>query len=108
MTMQESDRPRVEFHRRRGLFICANNETEQESCIHWKQEQVHLVRSPGIEPDEIACKIKGSSVTLSQGLSQKAESFQELAEVLAVWPDLPPALRAAVLAIVRTHTATQS
>lgn len=62
--------------------------------------------------DGARCRVRTCRDSLEhQGLTQDdtpigtpgADSFAELALVVAVWPHLPEALRAAVMAIVRTH-----
>jgi hypothetical protein len=61
-----------------------------------------MVRDAGFEP---ACKSRihqGSRATDSQIHSQSFRDNPELAEILGAWPDLPEALKAAVLGIVRS------
>ncbi|MEY4483987.1 MAG: hypothetical protein RL693_1439 [Verrucomicrobiota bacterium] len=70
---------------------------------------MRMVRGAGFEPDVVPCKIKPPSVGVSQILSQVASSEPskealEICEVLAAWEELPRSLKAAVLAIIRTHT----
>ncbi len=62
-----------------------------------------MVRDAGFEPDGKPCKIKGSSRGDTRIDTRAARDLSEFCEIIAVWPQLPPPLRAAVLAIIRTH-----
>jgi len=61
-----------------------------------------MVRDAGFEPACKCCIHQGSGATDSQIDSQSFRGHPELAEILGAWPDLPEALKAAVLGIVRS------
>ena len=61
-----------------------------------------MVRDAGFEPAGNPCCDKGSSGEWAQIEAQRPALDAEGQEVSAAWPDLPHALRAAVLAIVRS------
>jgi hypothetical protein len=56
----------------------------------------------GFEPACKCCIHKGSGATDSQIDSQSFRDHPEVAEIAAAWDDLPDALKAAVLGIVRS------
>jgi hypothetical protein len=60
------------------------------------------VRDAGFEPAAKRIHYEGASAQSSQIASQK----RGLAEIVAIWADLPGALQAGVLAIVRSHRET--
>ena len=61
-----------------------------------------MVRDAGFEPACKCCIYQGSRAADSQIHSQSFREHPELAEILGAWPDLPEALKAAVLGIVRS------
>ena len=61
-----------------------------------------MVRDAGFEPACKCCIHQGSGATDSQIHSQSFREHTELAEILGAWPNLPEALKAAVLGIVRS------
>ena len=65
-----------------------------------------LVRDAGFEPASTPCNCKASAGGYTQIDAHAFPSCPELGEILAVWPSLPPALKAAVLAVVRSHQGT--
>jgi hypothetical protein len=62
------------------------------------------MRDTGFEPAVNSPFLEESANRLSQIPSLKDLRGLELCEVIAAWPDLPEALRAGVLAIVRTQS----
>ena len=61
-----------------------------------------MVRDAGFEPACKCCIHQGSRAADSQIHSQSFRDEPELREIAAAWPDLPEALKAAVLGIVRS------
>jgi hypothetical protein len=62
-----------------------------------------MVRDVGFEPVLRSAGHEALNVAHSQIDSQKIRHGFEICEVIRVWPALPNGLRAAVLAIIRTH-----
>ena len=60
-----------------------------------------MVRDTGFEPACKCCVYQGSGATDSQIHSQSFRDHPEMTEIAAAWADLPDALKAAVLGIVR-------
>jgi|HubBroStandDraft_2_1064218.scaffolds.fasta_scaffold431062_1 hypothetical protein len=57
-----------------------------------------MVHPSGVEPDTNASKDKGNSTSGHKN----GHADSDLARILAVWPKLPAALKAAILAIVNS------
>ena len=70
--------------------------------------QSKMVRDTGFEPVGVACKFKASSATDSPDYSLPQGSAPELVELCDAWTDLPLPLKAAVLAIIRSHKGSNS
>ncbi len=62
-----------------------------------------MVRAAGFEPDRKPSKIKASSLIDSPLNSPDFGIDPDLTEVARTWPNLPAALRLAVLAIIRSY-----
>ena len=62
-----------------------------------------MVRDTGFEPVGHPSKIKASSVADSPYYSPSEREWAEWVEITQAWPLLPAPLRAAVLALVRSH-----
>ena len=62
-----------------------------------------MVRDAGFEPASECCNHQPRKVGLSQIPSHGCREGFEVCEVVSAWPSLPEALRAGVLAIVRSH-----
>jgi len=61
------------------------------------------VSPSGVEPCETPCEIKGSSAMTPSQTPKLLQLAEEFTEVARAWGKLPDMLKAAILAIVRTH-----
>lgn len=85
----------------------ARNEAGAVRPIYARARQSLTECAIQFEPVGECCKYEGPRAGLSQIPSRGFKSGVELSEVVSAWPRLPGALRAGVLAIVRSHVGEQ-
>jgi hypothetical protein len=103
-----------ETHRRNAVLIVTIHESIRAYARTFERHTIASVflrkclsdrmRDTGFEPAAKSPFLEKSANRLSQIPSLKDLRGLELCEVIAAWPDLPEALRAGVLAIIRTHS----